>query len=123
MVPSAPPRLIAYTCAALVNYTEDLQTLPPSLLSHASPLLQQLHNLLTNPTSRQDVRLKAMSSIAQLASVLAQAKELKHDVYEGVMQSLWVYLDGEVDNEVRARAMDCMSLIGKILKSEGNALG
>jgi hypothetical protein len=53
-----------------------------------------------------------MSSIAQLASVLARAKELKQDVYEGVMQSLWFYLDGDVDNEVRARAMDCMSLIG-----------
>lgn len=112
--PYAPGRLVAYSCAAIVNFTADLQTVPQAFVQHSPAIIERLLQLVANENSRDDVRLKAMSAAAQSASTLAGEGELTPQMLQGFLEVFWPFLTGDVENDVKARAIDCATLLGKL---------
>jgi hypothetical protein len=113
--PFAPGRLVAYACAALVNFTSDLSmATPPALLTHGPAILEQLLRLVSSEHSREDVRLKAMSATAQTASVLAEQGKLTQEMLTASLEIFWPFMSsGDVDETLKARAVDCATLVGE----------
>ncbi|KAK9900799.1 ARM repeat-containing protein [Cystobasidium minutum MCA 4210] len=109
--PYAPGRLVAYSCAAIVNFTADLQTVPQAFVQHSPAIIERLLQLVANENSRDDVRLKAMSAAAQSASTLAGEGELTPQMLQGFLEVFWPFLTGDIENDVKARAIDCATLL------------
>lgn len=107
-----PARLLAYTCAALVNYTEELSPLPESLSKISNALFSQLLTIIDTYSFRDDLKMRAMSALAQLAATLGDSQSLSSDVYRAAMSTLWRFIDGgEVEDDLRARSIDCATLL------------
>lgn len=112
-IPYAPGRLIAYSCAALVNFSSDIGSfVPNSLLEHGPAIIERLLQLIQNENSRDDVRLKAMSAAGQTASVIAGEERLSPDMLQIFMETFWPFLSGDVEETTKARAIDCATLVG-----------
>lgn len=111
--PYAPGRLVAYSCAALVNFTSDIEVVPQSFIQHGPSIIERLLHLISNENSRDDVRLKAMSAAGQSASVLAGEGALSPHMLGDVFEVFWPFLTGNVENDVKARAIDCATLVGE----------
>lgn len=77
------------------------------------PLIFELHSLITNSFSREDVKLKAMAAIAQFATAMGTKSLLSAEVYQTIMRAIWRYLDGDVPDIVRSGAMSCATLVGQ----------
>ena len=77
------------------------------------PLIFELHSLVTNGFSREDVKLKAMAAIAQVATAMGAKSLLSAEVYQTIMRAIWRYLDGDVPDIVRSGAMSCATLVGQ----------
>ena len=106
---SAEPRVQSHAAAALVNFCEEAETnvLEPYLDS----LLNHLLVLLRSP--KRYVQEQALSTIATVADS-AEAAFSKY--YDGLMPLLFNVLRTEQSKEyrlLRAKAMECATLIGK----------
>lgn len=107
-----PARLIGYACSALVNFLEEREDVPPSLQRHAQSLLERVLAVVDLYSMRDDARMRAMSAVSALASALGQAKQLSKQAYHAIMFTLWPFIDGQAEPDMKARALDCLSIVG-----------
>ncbi|KAG2489783.1 hypothetical protein HYH03_011733 [Edaphochlamys debaryana] len=102
------PRVQAHACAAIVNFSEGVETdvLPPYL----DPLILKLLNLLQN-----GARLVQEGALTALASVADSSQDLFNKYYDTVMPLLMHILTSANAKEhrlMRAKALECISLVG-----------
>ena len=109
----SPARLIAYTSSAVVNYLDGLETLPPSLQKYSGTLMDRLLSIIDTYSMRDDAKMRAMSALSALAAALGEAKQYSIQAYQSAMSTVWPFVDGDVEAEMRARALDCITIIGR----------
>jgi hypothetical protein len=109
----SPARLIAYTSSAIVNYMDDLEGVPSSLQSYAAPLMNGLLAVIDTYSMRDDARMRAMSALSALVAGLGEAKLLTNQVYQNAMSIMWPFVDGQAEADLKARALDCTTVIGE----------
>ncbi|GLC61179.1 hypothetical protein PLESTB_001728100 [Pleodorina starrii] len=102
------PRVQAHACAAIVNFSEGVESdvLPPYL----DTLILKLLNLLQN-----GARLVQEGALTALASVADSSQELFNKYYDTVMPLLMHILTTANAKEhrlMRAKALECISLVG-----------
>ncbi|KXZ45960.1 hypothetical protein GPECTOR_49g544 [Gonium pectorale] len=102
------PRVQAHACAAIVNFSEGVESevLPPYL----DALILQLLNLL-----QHGARLVQEGALTALASVADSSQDLFKKYYDTVMPLLMHILTSANAKEhrlMRAKALECISLVG-----------
>lgn len=109
----SPARLVGFTCSALVNYLDGFDDLPAPLQKHAEPMLDGLLSIIDMFSTRDDAKMRAMSALSALVAVLAQAGQLPARSYSSAMSIMWPFIDGQTEADVKARALDAITIIGQ----------
>ncbi|KAL4855412.1 Importin-5 [Chlorella vulgaris] len=108
------PRVQAHACAAVVNFAEasDQDTLAPYLDTLISKLLALLQR------GRRRVQEAALTAIAALADTAEEYFIKYYDSCMPIMTSILTHASGKEMHLLRAKALECVSLVGLAVGKE-----